>query len=147
MYFYGGRGFYLKLRARLYERLNELILVWDFKPAWKQVLFTWRFTTAAFQNDPIFWWACIGISFRVLFTWNLSPEIKTDFCQNDRSEMAPAMTFKRTCSLSAIFSESALINFTSGKFCLHEKLRFKFHFDQNSIPVWVSFHLNLCENK
>ena len=58
----------------------------------------------------------------------LSPEIKTHFCQNDRSKIAPTMTFKRTCSLSAIFSESALISFALGKFCSHENLRFKISF-------------------
>ena len=42
---------------------------WDFKPAWKQVLFTCSFISAAFQNDPIVWWTCVGISFRVVFTW------------------------------------------------------------------------------
>ena len=59
----------IRLRVRSHERRNELIPVWDFKPAWKQVLFTWSFISAAFQSDPIFWWTCVGISFRVVFTW------------------------------------------------------------------------------
>ena len=56
-------------RVRSHDSQNELIPVWNFKPAWKQVLFTWSFISAAFQNDPIFWWTCVGISFRVVFTW------------------------------------------------------------------------------
>ena len=58
--------YYVRLSS--HERQNELIPVWDFKPAWKQVLFTWSFVSAAFQNDPKFWWICLGISFRVVFT-------------------------------------------------------------------------------
>ena len=69
----------LWLRGRSYERRNELILLGDLKTAWKQVLFTWRFISAAFQNDSIFWWTCVVILFRVLFLSN--------FCQNDRYEI------------------------------------------------------------
>ena len=69
----------LRFRASFYERGNELILVWDFKLAWKQVLFTWSFISAAFQNDPISWWTCVGISFRVLFTWYFITRNKTSF--------------------------------------------------------------------
>ena len=58
-----------QFRVRSHERRNELIPFWDFKPAWKQVLLTWSFISTAFQNDPIFWWICLGISFRVVFTW------------------------------------------------------------------------------
>ena len=36
------------VRVRSHERRNEPIPVWDFKPTWKQVLFTWRFISAAF---------------------------------------------------------------------------------------------------
>ena len=57
------------LRVHSHEKWNELIPVWDFKPAWKQVLFTWSFISATFQSDTIFWWTCVGISFRVVFTW------------------------------------------------------------------------------
>ena len=53
----------------------------DFKPAWKQVLFTWSFISAAFRNNSIFWWACLGISFRVAYI--LSSEMKFNLCQND----------------------------------------------------------------
>ena len=59
----------MHFRVRSHERRNELIPVWDFKPTWKQILFTWSFISAAFQNDPIFWWTCVSISFRVVFTW------------------------------------------------------------------------------
>ena len=59
----------MHFRVRSHERRNELIPVWDFKPTWKQILFTWSFISAAFQNDPIFRWTCVGITFRVVFTW------------------------------------------------------------------------------
>ena len=35
----------------------------------KQVLLSWHFISAAFQNKPIFWWTREGISFRVVLTW------------------------------------------------------------------------------
>ena len=46
---------------------NKLLIrpVCDYKPAWKQVLFTWSFIT----KQPDIWWTCVGISFRILFTW------------------------------------------------------------------------------
>ena len=55
-------------RVRPHKRWNELIPGWDFKLVSK-VLFTLRFISAAFQNNPIFWWTCVGISFQVAFTW------------------------------------------------------------------------------
>ena len=57
------------LKVRSHERGNELITVWDFKPVWKQVLFTWSLISAAFQNNLIFRRTCVGASFRVVFTW------------------------------------------------------------------------------
>ena len=57
------------LRVCSHERWNELIPVSDFKPAWKQVLFTWSLTSTVFQNHLIFGWTCVDISFRVVFTW------------------------------------------------------------------------------
>ena len=44
-----------QLRVRSHEWENELKPVWDFKPAWEQVLFTRHFISVAFQNGPIFW--------------------------------------------------------------------------------------------
>ena len=61
----------ISVGVRSHERRNELVPVWNFKPTWKQVLLTWRFFSAAFQNDPIFWWICVGISFWVVVTWYL----------------------------------------------------------------------------
>ena len=60
---------YSLLRVCSHETWNELIPVWDFKLVWKQVLFTWGYISAAFQNNPIFWWAYVGISLRVMFIW------------------------------------------------------------------------------
>ena len=58
----------------------------------------------------------------------------------------PAMSFKRTCALNAISSESALIHFVLGKFCLHENLMPVWNLvamtDMKSTPFWVSFGLN-----
>ena len=48
--------------------------------------------------------------------------MKCHFCQNDRNEITPEMSLKRTCALNAISNESALIHYPSGKFCSHENL-------------------------
>ena len=53
--------------------------VWDYKPAWKQVMFTWSFVSAAFQSDPIYWWTCVGISFRMVFTWYFNTRNEISF--------------------------------------------------------------------
>ena len=63
--------------------------VWDFKPAWKQVLLTWRFISAAFQNDLIFWWTCVG---------------KFHFCQNDRNEFQTHMLIKSNIQRAYAYS-------------------------------------------
>ena len=78
------------------------------------------------------------------FTWcsALSPEIKLYFCQNDRNQITPAMTFKRTCTLKA-----------KSKVCSHESLMPVWNFisakitDMKSIPVWVSFYLSSFEHQ
>ena len=109
-------------RVRSREGRNELIPVWDLKPAWKQVLFTWRFISAAFQNDPIFWWTCVGISFWVVFKWYFTTRNETTYLSEWHNEITPAMSFKRSCALNAISNESALTHFASGKLCSHENL-------------------------
>ena len=94
----------------------------------------------------------MGISFRLVFTWYFINRIACvislrSFCQNDRNEITPAMSFKRTCALNAVTNESALIHFDSGKFCSYEiscrfeiswqiwnPYRFDFHF--------ASIHVN-----
>ena len=116
-----------QFRVLWHERRNELIPVWDFKPAWKQVLFTWSFISAAFQNDPIFWWTCVGISFRVVFTWNFYHP-KWNFISVKVTDMKfiSALSFKRTCALNGTSNESAVIHFVSGKLCSRENL----------MPVW-----------
>ena len=118
---------YLLFRVRSHERRNELRPVWDFKPAWKQVLFTWHFISAAFQNNPIFWWTYVSISFRVVFTW-LFYHPKWNFISVKMTDMKfiTTMSSKHTCALDAISYESALIRLVSGKFCSHENL----------MPVW-----------
>ena len=104
---------------------------------------------AVFQNDPIIWWACAGISFRVVFRcyWNFISLKMTDM------KSTPALRFKRTCALNATSNESALIHFVSGKLCSHENLMPVWNFisvkmtDMKSIPFWVSFRRNSCEHK
>ena len=46
--------------------------------------------------------------------------MKFHFCQNNHSEVALAIEFKRTCALNLISNESALIQFALGKSCSHE---------------------------
>ena len=92
---------YSFLRVRSHERWNELIPVWDFKPAWKQVLFTWSFISAAFQNDSIFWWICcrpfISGGAYIFYhpKWNFISVKMTDM------KSIPALSFKCTCALNA----------------------------------------------
>ena len=54
-------------------------------------MFTWRFISAAFQNDPIFWWICVGISFGVVSAYFIT---RNYFCQNDRNEFTPRNVFQ-----------------------------------------------------
>ena len=62
------------------------------------------------------------------------------------------MFFKHTCALT-IANESALIHFSSGKFCSYENLMPAWNFisvkmtDLKSMPFWVSFCLKSCEHK
>ena len=138
------------LTERSHERRNELIPAW--KPVWKQVLFTWSFISGAFWNDRIFWWTCVGISFRVVFTWY---HPKWNFISVKMTDMKsiPALSFKRKCALNATSNESALIHFVSGKSCSHENLIPVWNFilvkmtNMSSIPFWVSFGLNSYEHK
>ena len=59
-----NRHYCLTLRVRSHDRRNELTTIWDFKQVWKRVLFTWRFISALFQNDAIFWWTCVKYYWR-----------------------------------------------------------------------------------
>ena len=105
----------------------------------------------------IYVYVCADLSFRIFHFGYclhdiLSPELKFHFCQNDRNEITPTMSFKRTCALNAISNEFLVINFASGKFCSHENLMPVWNFisvkmtDMKSIPFWVSFRLNSCEH-
>ena len=129
----------VKIRLRSHETQNELIPVWDFKPAWKQVLFTWSFISAAFQNDPIFWWTCVSISFRVVFTWYFITRSEISFLS--KWSIWNPLSFNRTCASNAISNESALIHFFSGKLCSHENLMLVWSFisvkmtNMKSIPL------------
>ena len=123
---------YIKLfryRVRSHERRNKLIPVWDFKQAWKQVLFTWSFISAAFQNVPIFWWTYVCISFRAVFNWYFITRNEISFLSK---WPIPALSFKRTCTSNAISNESALMNFFSGKLCSHKNLNPVRNFGQNN---------------
>ena len=65
----------------------------------------------------------------------------------------PALSFNRTCTLNTTSNESALIHFVSGKLFWHENLMMVWNFisvkmtNMKSIPFWVSFCLNSCEQK
>ena len=100
----------------------------------------------SYQNDPIFWWACVRISFRVVFTWYFS------LCQNEYDEITLARIFKRTCALSTISNESALIHFVLGKFFSDENLmpawnfisvKFIFRFEFISPLMWTYTYFKL----
>ena len=107
----------------------------------------WSFISAGFQNDPIFWWTCVGISFQVVFTWYWITRNEISFLSVTDMKSIPALSIKRTCALNATSNESALIRFVSGKLCSHENLMLVWNFilvkmtDMKSIPFWVSFRL------
>ena len=88
---------------------------------WKQVLFTWGFISAAFQNDPLFWWICVSILFRVVFTWYFITRNEISFLSK-----WPIWNRYPHWVLNAPSNESALIHFVSGKLRSQENLK----------PVW-----------
>ena len=108
--------------------------VWDFKPAWKQVLFKWSFISAAFQNDPIFWWTYVDISFRVVLAYFIT--------QNEISFLSKwpilnpyPQSFKRTCALNATTSLRLFISFRVNYVHMKIQCRFDISFRSNW-PVW-----------
>ena len=116
-----------------HKNRNELIPVWDFRPAWKQVLFTWRFISAAFQNDPIFWWICVSISFWSMFTLHFITQNEISFLSkwlqsnNTRNEIQVHMRFNRNIQQVCAYSfHFGLILFTWKSYAI-----LKFHFGQN----------------
>ena len=140
------------LRVRSHERRNELIPVWDFKPAWKQVLFTWHFISAAFQTDPIYRRTCVGVSFRVVFTWYFITRNEILFLSK-RPIWNLCPQWVSNAHAYAISNEAELIHFASGKFCSHENLMSVWNFisvkmtDMKSIPVWVSYCIHVNTSK
>ena len=134
------------IRVRSNERRNQLIPVWDFKPAWKQALFTWSFISAAFPSDPIFWWTYVGISFRVVFTWYFIPEMKIHFCQNDRYEIHTGIEFQTHMRIKRNIQRVCAYSFRFGKTMFTWKFHagLKFHFGQNDryeVHIVLSFIL------
>ena len=140
----------MKFRVRSHERWNELMPIWDFKPARKQVCshevsFWLHFKTTRYFDGHF-----ISGSVYMIFyhpKWN-SFLSKWPILKSIR-----AMSFKRTCALKAISNESALIHFVLGKFCSHESLTPVWNFisvkmtDMESMPPWVSFCLYSCKQK
>ena len=133
---------WLEVRLRSHERRNELIPAWNFKPAWKQVLSTWRFISAAFQNDPIFWWTCVGISFWVVFTWYVITQNEISFLSkwpqwnSTHNEFQTHMRIKRNIQRVCAYS----FRFGIWK----PRAGLKFHFGQNDrykIHTGLSFIL------
>ena len=89
-----------------------------------------------FKTTRYFWWTCVGISFRVKFTWyfyhpkwNFIPVKVTDM------KTIPALSFKRTCALNTTSNGSAVIHFVSGKLCSRE----------NPMPVWNFISVKLTD--
>ena len=107
---------FVYFRVRLHERRNELIQVWDFKSLWNKF---YSRDVLCISKWPDILMECVGISFRVAFTWYFITQNFISVKTIDTKSI-PAMCFKRT--LNAICNESALIHFVSGKFCSHENL-------------------------
>ena len=142
------------LRVRSHERQNELIPVWDFKPAWNQVLFTWSFISAAFQKQPdVLMDMCKHFISGIVYMISYHPKWSFISVKMTTLKSIPALSFKLTCALNAKSNESVLIQFLSGKLCSHENLMSVWNFisvkmtDMKSILFWVSFRLNSCEHK
>ena len=137
---------YSFLRVHSFERWNKLIPVWDFKLVRKQVLFTWSYILAAFQMSRRFISGNVYMIFYHL-QWNFI------FVKMINMKSIPALSFNRTCTLNTTSNESALIHFVSGKLFWHENLMMVWNFisvkmtNMKSIPFWVSFCLNSCEQK
>ena len=117
-------------------------------------MFTWSFISAVFQNDPIFWWTCVRISFRVVFTWDYIARNEILFLSKwPIGKSIPALSFRPTCALNAIFNKPALIRFVSSKPCSHENLMPVWNLisvkmtDMKPIPFWISFRLNSFGHK
>ena len=114
----------ISVGVRSHERRNELVPVWNFKPTWKQVLFTWCFFSAAFQNDPIFWWICVGISFWVVVTWYLIIRNEILFLLKWPQWNNTCNDFQAYMRINAISNEFSLFTWKS-------HADWKFHFDQS----------------
>ena len=124
---------------------------WDFKSAWKQGLFTWSFILAAFQNNSIFWWACVAISFRVVCTWYFITQLNFISAKMTDMKSIPALTFKRTCTENATSNNLHLfISFRVNYIHMKISCRFEISF-WSKWPIWnpyhFEFHLNSCGHR
>ena len=143
----------MKLRVCSYERRNELIPVWDFKPTWEQVVFTWSFISAAFQNDPIFWWTCVGISFRVVSTWYFIIRNEISFLSKWPISNPYPHCFSNAHTHWTQHPTSMRLFISFRVNYVHKKIlcRFEISF-RSKRPIWnphrfrVSFCLNSCEH-
>ena len=146
---------YCKLRERSHERRNELIPVWDSKPAWKQVLFTWSSVPFRlhFKTTQCFDGHVQALHFGQSLHDILSQEIKFHFCQNDRYEIHTSIEFQTHMRIKCNIHNDSAVHFVSVKLCSHKNLMPVWNFisvkmtDMKSIPIWVSFCLNSCEHK
>ena len=122
------------LRVRSHERQNEIIPVWLLKMAWKQVLFTWSFTSTAFQNDPIFWWTCVSISFRVVFTCYFITQNEISFL----SKWPMWNPYPHCVSTQYPTSLCLFISFRVN--CVHRKISSRFEISfRSKWPIWNSY--------
>ena len=142
------------LRVRSHERRNELIPVWDFKPAWKQVLFTWLFISAAFQNDPIYRRTCVGVSFRVVFTWYFITRneilflwVLNEFQTRMRTQYPTRLSLFISLRVNFVHMKISClfkISFRS-KWPIWNPYRFEFHtaFMWTQVKSWLNTKLNI----
>ena len=135
---------------RSHERQNELIPVWDFKLAWKQVLFTWIFISPAFQNDSIFWWdICRHFISGSVYMIFYHP--KWSFISVKMADMKSM----RTSALNTISHDSALIHFVSSELCSRETISCRFeswiwdpyHFEFHFASIHVITSKELTEHR
>ena len=136
--------------VRSHERRKKLVPVWDFKLAWKQVLFTWSFIWALFQRTQNFGGHFVLSSVYMIFH---HPKCNLFLLKWLIMKSIPTMSFKCTCGLNSRSNNSALIHFVLDKFCSHKNLILAWNFIlvkmtyMKFIPFWVSFRLNSCEHK
>ena len=103
---------------------------------------------AAFQNNPIFWWTCADISFRVVYTWYFIARNEISSLKMTNMKSVLVLSFKDTSALNATSKSLRLsISFSHKNLMLVLNLISVKMTDMKSIRFWVSFRLNSSEHK